>query len=240
MGNPVTHFEINSNMAPELQKFYAGLFGWKIDANNPMSYGMVDTLAGRGINGGIGPTQDSPNLVTFYVEVDDTDKTLAKVEKFGGKTIMPTTKVMDMVTIALFADPEGNCIGLARGESTPEAGAHTAGKGQGRPVLHFEIGGNDATRLQKFYAELFDWHINADNPMNYGEVDTHAGRGIGGGIGPAPGVTFYVGVSNLKKTLEKAATLGGKTVMEPTKVTPTVEIAQFADPEGNRIGLMKE
>ena len=43
MPNPVVHFEIQSNQAGELQEFYSKLFGWKIDANNPMSYGIVDT-----------------------------------------------------------------------------------------------------------------------------------------------------------------------------------------------------
>ena len=46
----------------------------------------------------------------------------------------------------------------------------------------------------------------------------HAGQGIGGGIGPALDqssgrVTFYVQVNDLQAYLNKAESLGGKTVM---------------------------
>ena len=58
MGSPVVHFEIVHKDAAKLQPFYSELFDWKIDANNPMNYGIVDT-GGKGINGGIGATMDS-------------------------------------------------------------------------------------------------------------------------------------------------------------------------------------
>ena len=54
------------------------------------------------------------------------------------------------------------------------------------PVVHFEIQTQEPQKVQKFFADLFDWHVDADNPMSYGIVDTHAG-GINGGIGPAQG-----------------------------------------------------
>jgi len=53
----------------------------------------------------------------------------------------------------------------------------------GAPVVHFEIYGKDASKLQSFYADLFGWEVHADNPMNYGIVHTNADdKGIGGGI----------------------------------------------------------
>jgi predicted enzyme related to lactoylglutathione lyase len=45
-------------------------------------------------------------------------------------------------------------------------------------VIYFEIMGKDAGALQKYYGELFDWKIDASNPMNYGIVEK-AGDGIG-------------------------------------------------------------
>jgi len=39
---------------------------------------------------------------------------LDKAEQLGGKTIMPVTE-LPQVTIALFADPEGHVVGLAKG-----------------------------------------------------------------------------------------------------------------------------
>ncbi len=113
MGNPVVHFEITGKDPKKLQDFYAGLFGWHIDASNPMNYGVVDTHGEGGIGGGIAAAQ-GPNQVTFYVQVDDPQAYLNKIEGMGGKTVVPVTEIPDMVTFALFADPEGNVVGLVK------------------------------------------------------------------------------------------------------------------------------
>ncbi len=113
------------------------------------------------------------------------------------------------------------------------------------PVVHFEIIGKDANKLRGFYSQLFGWHIDdTNNPQQYGMVDTHSGKGIGGGIGagdpkhPSNRVTVYVEVDDLAAALKKAESLGGKTVMPPTDL-PQVSFAMFTDPEGNLIGLSK-
>jgi predicted enzyme related to lactoylglutathione lyase len=118
------------------------------------------------------------------------------------------------------------------------------------PVVHFEVIGKDAKKLQNFYSKLFDWQINADNPMNYGLVNaagngTEVGKGsIGGGVGSAPEgapgyVTFYVQVPDLEATLKKVASMGGKTIVPPTEIPNMVTFAMFQDPEGNAVGLVK-
>ena len=113
MANPVVHFEIQSNGAEELHQFYGDAFGWKVDANNPMNYGIVEAGEG-GIAGGISPTMGGGNLVTFYIQVDDVGAALEKVEKLGGKTVMPASDIPDGPTIGLFTDPQGNTIGLVK------------------------------------------------------------------------------------------------------------------------------
>lgn len=109
-------------------------------------------------------------------------------------------------------------------------------------VMHFEVHGKDGKRLQEFYASLFGWKVDANNPMQYGLVSPEPGGGIGGGIAQSPAapmVTFYVAVADLVAALAKVASLGGKTLMEPHQVPGGPEIAMFADPEGNAIGLLK-
>jgi len=111
---PVTHFEINAQDAPATQKFYQDLFGWGIDTDNPENYGVIDTKAkGTGINGGIGASRHGKSWVTFYVETDDPAATLAKAERLGGTRVMEPMDAGNVV-YALFADPEGNVIGLAK------------------------------------------------------------------------------------------------------------------------------
>ena len=63
MGAPVVRFEIMGGNGSQLEEFYRELFGWKIDSNNPMKYGMVDTGRPGGINGGVGiERREQPRL----------------------------------------------------------------------------------------------------------------------------------------------------------------------------------
>lgn len=115
----------------------------------------------------------------------------------------------------------------------------------GNPVVHFEVIGTDALPLQKFYADLFGWHIqNTPDMGNYGLVDTHAGGGINGAVGEAqeggaPYVTFYVEVDDTDAALATIESLGGATAMPTMEIPGVVTFAQFTDPKGNLIGLVK-
>ena len=116
MGNPVIHFEVLGKDAAALQGFYSEIFDWKIDASNPMNYGMISPTEGDGgIGGGVGPSQDGKSFVTFYVQVDDLQAALDKAEKLGGKTAMPPMDVPGGPSIAQFTDPQGNTVGLVKG-----------------------------------------------------------------------------------------------------------------------------
>ena len=109
MPDPVVHFEITGKDPGKLAAYYSSLFGWNVDANNPMSDGLVDN-GGAGINGGIGGG-DRP-LVTFYIAVDDPQRSLDEAIRLGGKLVTGVTTIPGMVTMAQFADPEGNVIGI--------------------------------------------------------------------------------------------------------------------------------
>ena len=72
-----------------------------------------------GIDGGITGTDGDPNMVTFYVQVDDIDASLQKAVDLGATVIVPVTTIPKSVTFALFADPQGNCIGIVASQ-TPD------------------------------------------------------------------------------------------------------------------------
>ena len=113
MANPVVHFEVVGKDLAKLQAFYGEVFDWKTQAIPEMGYAMVEK-EGEGIAGGLGQAQDgSPGHVTFYVGTDDPQATLDRVEQLGGKTVMPVTE-LEMVTLAMFADPEGHVIGIVK------------------------------------------------------------------------------------------------------------------------------
>ena len=118
-----------------------------------------------------------------------------------------------------------------------------------QPVVHFEVIGKDGAKLQRYYADLFGWEIDADNEMNYGMVDGKKnpapdGMGIGGGIAGGPEgyeghVTFYVAVPDIEEALQKAESLGGTRVFGPDTIMGRIELGQFKDPEGHVIGVVK-
>jgi uncharacterized protein len=111
MGQPVVHFEIGSRQSEKAKHFYSQLFGWNIESHGPAN--MINTGSAEGIQGNIAvPDQEPKSYVTFYVQVDDIGKCLAKVEKLGGKVLVPTSDVPGMGQFAWFADLDGNAIGL--------------------------------------------------------------------------------------------------------------------------------
>jgi len=53
--------------------------------------------------------------------------------------------------------------------------------------VHWEVIGQDGEKLRSYCSELFEWEIDANNPMGYGTVQRDGntnpdGVGIGGGM----------------------------------------------------------
>jgi predicted enzyme related to lactoylglutathione lyase len=118
MGNPVVHFEVVSKDRERISKYYSELFGWEIDANNPMNYGMISreenmTDDGMGIGGGIGPAPEGyDGHLTVYVAVADVEEALAKAESLGGTRVMGPETIPEMLILGQFKDPDGNLVGV--------------------------------------------------------------------------------------------------------------------------------
>jgi hypothetical protein len=109
--------------------------------------------------------------------------------------------------------------------------------------VHFEVGAADDGPLVAFYGEVFGWGLQGFSGGGYTTVDTRGGAGINGGIGKSqtgePWATFYVETGDPQATLDKAAALGGATVMPVTDFGGAVTIAMFKDPDGLLIGLVQ-
>jgi predicted enzyme related to lactoylglutathione lyase len=125
MGQPVTHFEVIGRDGKKLQSYYSELFGWEIDASNPLHYGVVTregntNAEGVGIGGGVGPGPNAEYAghVTFYVEVPDVEAALAKAESLGGTRLFgPAAVPGTEVELGQFTDPDGHLIGLTKAAS---------------------------------------------------------------------------------------------------------------------------
>jgi predicted enzyme related to lactoylglutathione lyase len=109
------------------------------------------------------------------------------------------------------------------------------------PVVHFEIGCRDRAKTGEFYSALFDWKINEQGPAS--NIDTGIAGAISGhitalGHEPQNYTTFYVQVEDIRAALQKAESLGGKTVVGPITI-PAGMFAWFSDPDGNMVGLLQ-
>jgi len=107
------------------------------------------------------------------------------------------------------------------------------------PVVHWEIGGHDAERLERFYADLFGWKVGPETSLG---IDMDPGEPPDGTVvrtAAGPHVMFYVRVASLVAALDRVAELGGTCVLEPTYRRGVGTYAQVRDPEGNVIGLLR-
>lgn len=111
-----------------------------------------------------------------------------------------------------------------------------------RPVVHWEIQARDAALLRRFYSEMFNWSVGDGPIMMIGPGVGGPAPGPGGHImaGEHPGVVLHVQVLDLRASLEKAETLGGKALSQPFDIPGGPTVARIADPEGNAIGLVQQ
>jgi uncharacterized protein len=240
MGHAVVHFEIGGPDDRHLAAFYAELFGWSMYPVPGVDYTLIDTLGGGGINGGIARTADGEASVTFYIETDDLQAILDKVNLVGGRTVTSITELAGMVTFAKLGDPDALEIGIVLGpaEST-QAIAPGPSPGAGAPVDWFEVLGSDADRSQRFYGEVFGWQISRSE-AGYLVVDTCSPRGISGGIGAASQqswATVYASVDDVDAMLVRAVELGGSREYGPVKVSDQLRTGALRDPAGNVFGV---
>lgn len=115
------------------------------------------------------------------------------------------------------------------------------------PIAHFEIVGKDHDALVTFYREVFEWDLQQMPGGPYWTTADHqpGDPGIGGGIGSSEDpdkrwVTFYAAVPDTDAHLKKIEAAGGKTVVPTTTIPGVVTYAVFEDPEGNRVGIVKD
>jgi uncharacterized protein len=237
VAHAVVHFEISGPDSGRLADFYAALFGWRMQ---PIpGYTLVDTWAGSGINGGIRQSAGEEAGVTFYIETDDMQSALDKINLLGGKTETPISEVASVVTYATFSDLDGLLIGLVLAPENPDQ-VIAPSPGAGAPVDWFEVLGSDPDRCRRFYAEIFGWQGNPAG-SSYVMVDTGTSRGIKGGMGAAADqgrwATVYASVPDVEAVLTRAVELGGAREYGPNPVDDHMQTGALRDPAGNVFGV---
>lgn len=109
----IVHFEIPANDMERAKNFYTEIFDWKIESFPGGEYMLVHTgPEGQGIGGGIMKRQHPEQKIMNYIDVPSVDDFSARVEKLGGRLLMPKMAVPGMGYFAVCMDTEGNVFGL--------------------------------------------------------------------------------------------------------------------------------
>jgi predicted enzyme related to lactoylglutathione lyase len=121
------HFMIPADDVGRAQKFYSDLLDWTIEPVVPipdpggmakMQYHAITTgpsAPGTLNSGGLYKRHLNESILDF-IQVDDIDAVLSKVEKLGGEIMMPKTAIPGVGYTAMILDSEGNLFGIL----TPE------------------------------------------------------------------------------------------------------------------------
>jgi uncharacterized protein len=106
----IVHFEIPADDIQRAKAFYSNLFGWKIEGIQGMDYMMIDVFGAPG--GGMMKRMHPDQQITEYIGVSSVDEYAAKVEKLGGKIIVPKKAVPGMGYFVICMDTENNAFGI--------------------------------------------------------------------------------------------------------------------------------
>ncbi len=108
-------------------------------------------------------------------------------------------------------------------------------------IIHVELPVSDAAESGQFYHTLFDWQFPPDGA--YGLVDTGE---ISAALNPVtdpltePGhPLIYVASQDVTADLDRAEKLGADVIVPRTPIPGVGWLGIFADPAGNRIGLLQ-
>jgi len=118
--NAINWFEVSVNDIARAKTFYETVFGIKMEQQEMMGMKMAffpaENMSGK-VSGGLvqspshKPSADGTKI--YFNGNPDLSGALSKVEKAGGKVVMPKTKISDEIGyMAFFTDTEGNSVAL--------------------------------------------------------------------------------------------------------------------------------
>jgi predicted enzyme related to lactoylglutathione lyase len=211
------------------REFYGALFGWNCPEGPPEAGGYtVCDLGGKTV-AGLGPQMNptAPPSWMTYVNVDDVDASVGKVESAAGTVLAPPMSVMDAGRMAVVADPLGAVIGMW--QPNQHTGAQLAN--EANTYCWSELITTDLDKSKAFYKAVFGWDAEDQGPPGGPPAYTEykvSGRSVGGMMPkndtmPAdmpPNWGVYFAVADIDATVDKAQKLGGALFFGPVEIEP--------------------
>lgn len=109
---PIVHIEIAGRDRLAAAGFYAEMFGWTYENySQPMDYTMFQS---GNVAGGFLDADENykPGEVVLYIDSQDLEADLARIEALGGAVLMRPTEVPGSGWMAMFTDPGGSRLAL--------------------------------------------------------------------------------------------------------------------------------
>lgn len=108
------------------------------------------------------------------------------------------------------------------------------------PIVHIEFRSTVFARTAAFYSKVLGWKMQQNASATYMKLDGSDAPTAGwirSELGQVAGSAVYVEVDDLASTLNTAEKAGGRVIARKIPFAGGGDVAFFADPDGNVIGL---
>ena len=226
-------------------RFYSGLLGWQIEAENtPMGRYVIGLVEGEPAAGMMAPPPEAavaPPAWNVYVSVADIDATWAQALGAGATGLQAPMEVPGGDRIAVLADPAGAVVGLM--QPTPDGSMIVDATGA---VAWIETDSRDRATSRRFYEQLFDWTARVDANADY-TVFCQGDSDVAGLMDVPPGVPeevpsywlVYFAVDDVDAAVARARELGGTAATE-TMTAGGMRFAVLEDPFGAVFAVLEQ
>lgn len=235
-------YELMTTDVDAARAFYCRVVGW--DAHDSPLPGMTYTLFTTddrlvcGLMPLAGPVRDagaSPRWIG-YVQVDDVDATVGRVERLGGAVHVPSIDVPGTSRFSICADPQTAPIGLIQWYRERPVQPPAAGL-SGRIGWH-ELVAADWERALPFYADLFGWRqVGTDVDTGSGYTLFSAGDETIGGMFNKPASVptafwlYYFNVGDIDAAAQRVQAGGGEVLADPHETPDGSWVVHCRDPQ---------
>ena len=246
--------DLNTKDLEASKRFYGEIFQWRFDTSDHGPY--VHITAGDEMIGGMrqmGANEPQPTSWLGYIGVDDVAATVTTITGAGGKVYMPATKLDNVGTFAVTADPTGAAFAPWKSARPGEDVERT---GMPRPFTFAwdELMTSDPAAASAFYAKVFGWQprpVDMGGGMTYtlldrpGVKNAQGGQMSAGGVMKSPpGVPYsfwlpYVAADDTDRLCERATRLGAKVTVPPTDIPNVGRFACWLDPQQAAIAIIQ-
>ncbi len=244
VGKIVWHDIITNNIEGAL-KFYRELFNWnytEFEMGASEKYNMIQ-LGDKTIGGFVKPEMaDVPPHWIAYVSVADMDKSVAMVNRLGGRVVLGPRDIPNIGRFAVTFDPQGAAIDIY---SSLEEVPSDQPKPQVGEFCWDELLTDDPEAAKDYYGKIFNWTYNEMDTGGLGAYwvakrGEHDAAGIMKKPAEVPAPPHWVTsvfVADIDATTRKAGELGGKVLTEPFPVPNVGRVSLIQDSVGAVIGL---